>query len=182
MSPNRLGITQNYYKINVDKAHKLQEGIETDHDFIGKEKSFLLINIDVSRTYSQLGYFGSDSPLSKDLSDLLSAITFCRPDIGYVQGMSYVAGLLLLNLEQFNAFLVFSNLICSPVLNSFYHLNEAGINKRIDIFKSTFKHNLPELYEHFEREGVQANSFIPEWFITIYAKALNTEIVSRIWD
>ncbi|CAG9321739.1 unnamed protein product [Blepharisma stoltei] len=180
--PNPLGISQSYFKINVDKAIKFQETMREEHEFVGKEKSLMLISLDVTRTFSQLGYFCDGSPLSKELNNLLGAFTLCRPDIGYVQGMSYVAGLLLLNLEVYRAFVVFNSLVASPVLNPFYRLDEPEIQTRVQIFRSIFRHNLAELFDHFESEGVQTYSFIPEWFITIYAKVLNNEIACRIWD
>ena len=38
-----------------------------------------------------------------------------RPDIGYVQGMSYIACMLILNIsDNFEQFVCFANIICTP--------------------------------------------------------------------
>jgi len=49
----------------------------------------------------------------------LASFCFYRPDIGYVQGMSYLAGHLLLYMDQFHAFIAFANLLNSPFFHSF---------------------------------------------------------------
>jgi hypothetical protein len=42
--------------------------------------------------------------------------------------------------------------------------------------------NLPDICEHFEREGVTPKMYFFEWILTLYSKNLNPDIVSRIWD
>ena len=65
----------------------------------GREASLALIPLDLLRTFPQLRLFGppgSDSagPLHSVVREALEAVTLLRPDIGYVQGMSYVAALI----------------------------------------------------------------------------------------
>ena len=45
-----------------------------------------------------------------------------RPDIGYVQGLSYIASTLLLQMDKFQAFVYFMNIILSPNILPFYLL------------------------------------------------------------
>lgn len=180
---NPMGITQDYFMINVNKAQRLRKALEVgDGEAVGKEGSLKFIRQDISRTFHQLGYFREGSPLNIQLRDLLEAFTLCRPDIGYVQGMSYVAGMLLLNLEPYKAFVMLMNIIGSPLLIPFYRLDQAGISRRSQLFRLLLRHNLPELSEHFENEGVKPGMFLIEWFLTLYARSLNQEIASRIWD
>lgn len=42
---------------------------------------------------------------------MLEGFAVYRPDIGYVQGMAYIALTLLLNMDEFSAFVSFSNLL-----------------------------------------------------------------------
>lgn len=180
---NPMGITQEFFFINVSKAQRLREQLESgDFEAIGKEGSLKFIKTDISRTFHQMGYFREGSPLNYQLRDLLEAFTLCRPDIGYIQGMSYVAGMLLLNLEPYKAFMLLVNIISSPLLISFYMLDQAGIIRRCQVFRLLLRHNLPELSDHFENEGVKPGMFLIEWFLTLFARCLNQELTSRIWD
>ena len=63
-------------------------------------------------------------PYHSTLRDLLGAYVCYRPDLGYVQGMSFIAAILLLNLEEAEAFIVFANLVNRPLLAAFYRVIE----------------------------------------------------------
>ena len=42
--------------------------------------------------------------------------------MGLVQGMSFIAAILLLNLDEADAFIVFANLVNRPLLAAFYRV------------------------------------------------------------
>lgn len=180
---NPMGLTQDFFEIAVAKAQKLHEALALGEvEALGKEGSLKFIKQDISRTFHQMGYFKEGSPLNQQLQDLLEAFTISRPDIGYVQGMSYIAGMLLLNLEPCKAFLMLGNIIGSPLLIPFYRLDQVGISHRCQLFKVVLRHNLPEISDHFENEGLKLGVFLIEWFLTLYSRSLGHEVVSRIWD
>ena len=52
----------------------------------------------------------------------------------------------------------------------------------MQIFKQVLQHNLPELCEHFEMENVNPKHYVYEWFMTLYTRALNLSLVSRVLD
>ena len=91
----------------------------------GKESSLKYICLDIQRTFSYLGMFKDpDSQMSKDLSEILQAFVVSRPDIGYIQGLSFIGGMLLLYLDKFQSFVALMNIILNPNLISFYRFNE----------------------------------------------------------
>ena len=55
---------------------------------------------------------------------LLGAYVCYRPDVGYVQGMSFIAAVLILNLEAPDAFVCFANLLNRPCHMAFFCLNQ----------------------------------------------------------
>jgi hypothetical protein len=73
-------------------------------------KSEKLIEKDLHRTFASLGVFKHGNLLHKPLRNILTAFIVHRPDIGYVQGMSYLAGVLLMNLDEIKAFSLFMSL------------------------------------------------------------------------
>ncbi len=50
-------------------------------------------------------------PYHDSLYDILGAYACYRPDIGYVQGMSFLAAVLLLNMDASDAFICLANLL-----------------------------------------------------------------------
>lgn len=105
--------TQNKYNIQI----------------VGKEHSIKYIDIDVQRTYNYLGMFRkSDSQMSTDLKEILQAFVVSRPDVGYIQGLSYVAGMLLLYMDKYQSFVALMNIILNPNMISFYRFNEEQVS------------------------------------------------------
>lgn len=129
-----------------------------------------------------LGFFKPGSSYYDSLQRILEAFTMYRPDIGYVQGMSYVAATLVLFMDEHKAFITFSNMITKYPILPFYNFNEAQVKNILLLFKQVFQHNLPELCEHLEIENIQPKQYVYEWFMTLFTRALNLSILSRVWD
>ena len=145
---------------DFEEGLKMVKELSDKNDFNSEEQgvvhnSLKLISLDITRTFNTLGYFCKDSPMNKDLQVLLEAACLFRQDIGYIQGMSYVAGMLLLNLEMGMAFSVFVSIISSPVLLPFYKIDQEGIQRRNEIFLAVLLENLPDVHRDLDVQGVQ---------------------------
>jgi hypothetical protein len=204
---NKFSITKDYYNIEVIKSIKLllkngknknlkEEEEEEDNQIRDsnknysqyifqtkdKEKSINLIDLDIERTFFNLGIFKNNSPESEDLREILRAFVVSRPDIGYVQGLSYVAGTLILQMEKFQSFICLMNIILNPAILPFYRLDEDKIKSRLDLFQEIFYCNLPKLYNHFINLDIIPEHFLIEWFMTLFSRSLSIELTFRIWD
>ena len=82
------------------------------------EDSMAIIENDLPRTFANLDYFNIETKEgeenSRRLRSLLRSFAVYRPDIGYVQGMSYLAGFVLMLGNEFDSFNVFHNIITTP--------------------------------------------------------------------
>lgn len=107
------------------------------------------IEVDLERTFPSLAFFNEEGPMNDQLRTLLETYCFFRPDIGYVQGMSYIAGHLLLYMDPYPAFVCFANMLNNPFLIGFLKVNEETMNIRYKIFDEVLEHSLPKiaLYE-----------------------------------
>ena len=149
---------------------------------LDKEKSINLIDLDIERTFSYMGIFKNESQLGNNLREILRIFVVARPDIGYVQGLSYIAGTLLLQMDKFTSFVCFMNIILSPNILPFYRLDEENIKKRLELFNELLKLNLPKLYKHFEENEVLPEHYLLEWFMTLFTRNLHIDLALRIWD
>ena len=149
---------------------------------LDKEKSINLIDLDIGRTFSSIGVFKNESQLGNALKEILRIFVVSRPDIGYVQGLSYIAGTLLLQMDKYSCYVCFMNIILSPNILPFYRLDEKNIKKRLELFSEIFKLNLPKLYNHFQDNEVYPEHYLLEWFMTLFTRNLNIELALRIWD
>uniref|UniRef100_H3DRG6 TBC1 domain family member 14 n=1 Tax=Tetraodon nigroviridis TaxID=99883 RepID=H3DRG6_TETNG len=130
---NELNITPELFHICLARAKErgrgstaLAPGTEgkgaADAGPSDRESSLELIKLDISRTFPHLCIFQQGGPYHDVLHSVLGAYTCYRPDVGYVQGMSFIAAVLILNLDTADAFIAFSNLLNRPCQMAFYRV------------------------------------------------------------
>jgi hypothetical protein len=189
---NQLNISSDLFADICTTVNQAEQKNESD-----LLNSIALINLDLSRTFPDLmvtfcssdlslnrsQFFHEDGPLRDPLKGILSAYAFYRPDLGYVQGMSYLAAVLLLNLETTEeAFVAFANILYRDQYFTLYRLDKNIIQRHIQIFEELFKIYLPQVSAKLSQLGIQADMYLFEWIITIFSRSLPLDIASRIWD
>ena len=203
---NRFSITKEYYEIQVKNSKEIIEKYKANKknneimiDDVNtlnnnkeskeiatltkdKEKSINIIELDIERTFPYLGLFRGDSPMAQDLREILRVFVISRPDIGYIQGLSFIAGILLLNMDKFKAFISLMNLILNPIILPFYKMDNESIQQRLKLFKQVFYYNLPELCEHFDELGLLPENYFLSWNMTLFTRDVNLDLAKRIWD
>ncbi|CAL8258982.1 unnamed protein product [Lota lota] len=147
-----------------------------------RESSLDLIKLDISRTFPSLFIFQKGGPYHDVLHSLLGAYTCYRPDIGYVQGMSFMAAVLLLNLEEGQAFITFTNLLNKPCQVTFFRVDHDLMLKYFAAFEVFFEENLPRLFRHFLANSLTPDLYLIDWIFTLYSKALPLDVACRVWD
>eukprot|EP00127_Corallochytrium_limacisporum_P000258 Clim_evm5s9 gene=Clim_evmTU5s9 len=145
-------------------------------------RNFGLIEIDTPRTFGWLRIFAPDGPLHQSLENVLNAWCCYEPEVGYVQGMSYLACMLLLSLDEFEAFRSMATMLNRPVLRDVYTLSREKLDDYIDCFDIILANHNSELARHMSEIGLRADMFVIDWFMTLYSKSLNIDLSSRIWD
>lgn len=120
----RLSIPRNLSEQNL-KSHSTDSGpkkccSKSNPNLLdySDECSMELIQLDIARTFPHLCIFQPGGPYFDVLHELLAAYVCYRPDIGYIQGMSFIAAVLILNMEAPQAFVCFANLLDGPVLRA----------------------------------------------------------------
>ena len=73
--------------------------------------------------------------MNSQLRRLLQTYVFYRPDVGYVQGMSYLAGHLLLYMEPYTAFKCFANMLNTPFFLAVLKMDPAVMAPRHDLLQ-----------------------------------------------
>ena len=183
---NELKITNEIYEQCVsrskEKVWTKSEKHCSEGDFDCCESASDLIKLDVSRTFPQLGLFQENGPYHEVLSELLGAYVTFRPDIGYAQGMSFLAAMLLLNMEPEQAFVSLANLLNTQLLVSFFRVNQTVMNAYYQTYEEFFKENLPKLHKHFNEHKLSPDLYLVDYIYTLFSRSLPLDIASRVWD
>jgi len=140
-----------------------------------------LIEIDIRRTFPELPSF--DGVQQQRLLRVLNAYASHNPDVGYCQGMNFIAGLLLLvsNNEE-ETFGVLVCLMDHDGVKGFYGERLPLLRKYLRACDKLVAETVPELREHFIREGVQPAVYLHQWFLTLFINCFPLSMVMIIWD
>ncbi|CAL1676109.1 unnamed protein product [Lasius platythorax] len=168
---NNLNITPHLYNLCLDRAMSSPNN-----------ESLAAIRLDVSRTFPTLCVFQEGGPLSNSLQGILAAYAVYRPDVGYVQGMSFVGAVLSLNMEPSDAFACFANLLNYPCHRAAFTLDQKRMNTYYKVYSSALAHKLPKVFSHFTVAGLSPDLYLLDWLYTIYAKAMPLDVACRVWD
>ncbi|XP_066456802.1 TBC1 domain family member 12 isoform X1 [Eleutherodactylus coqui] len=189
---NELNITPELYEIFLSRAKERWKSFsettsENESEDAGvsvadREASLELIKLDISRTFPSLYIFQKGGPYHDLLHSVLGAYTCYRPDVGYVQGMSFIAAVLILNLEEADAFIAFANLLNKPCQLAFFRVDHSMMLKYFAAFEVFFEENLPKLFLHFNSYSLTADLYLIDWIFTLYSKSLPLDLACRVWD
>ncbi|KAM9462288.1 TBC1 domain family member 12 isoform 2-T2 [Clarias gariepinus] len=190
---NELNITSELYEIFLSRAKErwrsfkeMGSDIEAEADsgasLADRESSLDLIKLDISRTFPSLFIFQKGGPYHDLLHSVLGAYTCYRPDVGYVQGMSFIAAVLILNLEEADAFIAFANLLNKPCQMAFFRVDHELMLKYFAAFEVFFEENLPRLFIHFQNSNLTPDLYLIDWIFTLYSKSLPLDVACRVWD
>ncbi|KAM6067070.1 TBC1 domain family member 12 isoform 2-T2 [Chlamydotis macqueenii] len=189
---NELNITPELYEIFLSRAKERWKSFsetssENDVEDAGasvadREASLELIKLDISRTFPSLYIFQKGGPYHDLLHSVLGAYTCYRPDVGYVQGMSFIAAVLILNLEEADAFIAFANLLNKPCQLAFFRVDHSMMLKYFATFEVFFEENLPKLFLHFKSYSLTPDIYLIDWIFTLYSKSLPLDLACRVWD
>ena len=148
----------------------------------GKAGTISYIDTDLARTFPQLAFFQEECAMHEQLRTILFTFAFYRPDVGYVQGMSYLAAYLLLYMPPYKTFVCFANLLASPFFHCFLKMHEEHTQLRYRFFLDLLHSHNPALSFHLSSIGVTADLYLLEWCMTLYCKRLKLDVVGRVWD
>merc|ERR1712154_330147 len=125
--------------------------------------------------------------MAESLYSILNCYAVYNPDVGYCQGMSSIAALMLCYMEEEDVFWVVDALNCNDkyCMKGVWHPKMPLINLRFWQFEHLVRHFHPNLAAHFEDEGIFSCSQYQasQWFITGYlATKIPQPIKHHMWD
>ncbi|CCO30147.1 TBC1 domain family member 14 [Rhizoctonia solani AG-1 IB] len=178
---NGLAISKDSYKRCLARANRaLSSGsfpVET----------LAIIEEDIRATLPGLHIFHPETgPLYPDLKDLLCAWVVSRSDegLGYVKGVSSMAGMFLINMPSDDAFICMRNLLERHCMRSFYGGASAkdDIEAYYRIFDTLLADGLPKVFFNFKQHQISPSQYLPNWILPMFLHHLPFEACARIWD
>eukprot|EP01094_Clydonella_sp_ATCC50884_P001249 TRINITY_DN10931_c0_g1_i1.p1 TRINITY_DN10931_c0_g1~~TRINITY_DN10931_c0_g1_i1.p1 ORF type:complete len:456 (+),score=101.64 TRINITY_DN10931_c0_g1_i1:30-1370(+) len=179
---NVLNMSQELFQIHLQQAVRTFEMKAEGRKSIGREGTVALIELDLSRTFPAIALFQRDGPLHDQLRQVLEAYVCYRPDIGYVQGMSYLAAMLLINVDSYEAFQCLANLLNRPMLLGFFRMDMSVIERFVEVLEGLIAMHLSKLSAYLKAYDITPHVYVMDWILTLFTKSLPLDVASRVWD
>lgn len=152
----------------------------------GKSPSEVEIIRDISRTFpNHIHYHQRHGLGQRQLYNVLKAYSVYDVQVGYVQGMGFIAGILLLYMCEEDTFWLMVALlkgIAHEPLEGLFQHGLPLVQLSLYQFERVVKEMLPALGAHLDAEMVHPTMYASQWFITLFSYSLPFDIVLRIWD
>jgi len=141
------------------------------------------ILIDLGRTFPTHAHFiprlGSGQI---SLFNILAAYSQLDDEVGYCQGLSFVAGVLLMHMPEEEAFQSFCHLMFELQIRSQYKPDMDAVQQQLYQLSRLLHDYHPKVYEHFNKFDVTPTLYAAPWFLTLYASQYPIGFVSRVMD
>ncbi|PRP81138.1 RabGAP/TBC domain-containing protein [Planoprotostelium fungivorum] len=116
------------------------------------------------------------------LGQVLRAYSVHNSAVGYCQGMSYGAALLLMHFPQpEEAFRHFSFIMDGKLDRHFCH-RMPGLIEDVATFAKLLEEALPKLYRHFQTEGLDCTIFLSQWWLSLFTSVPLWSTTLYAWD
>lgn len=141
-----------------------------------------MIEIDLPRTFPDNIYFSSNSHLPSQLFNILAAFAHQNTEVGYCQGLNYIAGLLLLATKDEEVTFWLLKVLVEKILPQYYIKTMSGLLTDLAVLDELINIQDPHVHRHIKDIGMPWAVATTKWFVCIYSEVLPTETVLRIWD
>ena len=134
--------------------------------------------------------------ISKEqIGNILRAYAVYNKEVGYCQGMNYIAGFILfITKDETNAFAILAGIIEKFELNKVYGSNMELLRSKFYQMDRLMRIYLPNLFEYLRFENVTPTLYMTGWIITLFGITLDDanlnidgeerppNILIEIWD
>uniref|UniRef100_A0A3Q3AE36 Rab GTPase-activating protein 1 n=1 Tax=Kryptolebias marmoratus TaxID=37003 RepID=A0A3Q3AE36_KRYMA len=160
------------------------------------------ITRDINRTFPAHDYFKDTGGDGQDsLYKICKAYSVYDQEIGYCQGQSFLAAVLLLHMPEEQAFSVLVKIMFDYGLRDLFKQNFEDLHCKffqlerlyVNPFTSSsllffpmfflcFHEYIPDLYNHFLNVGLEAHMYASQWFLTLFTAKFPLYMVFHIID
>eukprot|EP01112_Ceratiomyxa_fruticulosa_P009535 TRINITY_DN2491_c0_g2_i1.p1 TRINITY_DN2491_c0_g2~~TRINITY_DN2491_c0_g2_i1.p1 ORF type:complete len:568 (-),score=112.83 TRINITY_DN2491_c0_g2_i1:563-2266(-) len=138
------------------------------------------IEKDLNRTFPGHPFFKTVQGIQA-LNRVLVAYSWHQKALGYTQGMNFIAGFLLLFMEEEDVFYTLCVML-ENIIPGYFQQDMVGIQVDQRLFEELLSKYHPTLIKHLNECGVTVSVCCVSWFLCLYIDLLPSAVVQRLWD
>uniref|UniRef100_A0A673N0R6 Rab GTPase-activating protein 1 n=1 Tax=Sinocyclocheilus rhinocerous TaxID=307959 RepID=A0A673N0R6_9TELE len=141
------------------------------------------ITRDINRTFPAHDYFKDTGGDGQDsLYKICKAYSVYDEEIGYCQGQSFLAAVLLLHMPEEQAFSVLVKIMFEYGLRELFKQNFEDLHCKFFQLERLMQECIPDLYTHFLNLSLEAHMYASQWFLTLFTAKFPLYMVFHIID
>ncbi|KAI1241819.1 hypothetical protein IHE44_0005317 [Lamprotornis superbus] len=141
------------------------------------------ILVDLGRTFPTHPYFSTHLGAGQlSLFNLLKAYSLLDKEVGYCQGISFVAGVLLLHMSEEQAFEMLKFLMYDLGFRKQYRPDMMSLQIQMYQLSRLLHDYHRDLYNHLEENEISPSLYAAPWFLTLFASQFSLGFVARVFD
>ncbi|XP_027453894.1 TBC1 domain family member 1 isoform X3 [Zalophus californianus] len=135
------------------------------------------------RTFPTHPYFSAQLGAGQlSLYNILKAYSLLDQEVGYCQGLSFVAGILLLHMGEEEAFNMLKFLMFEMGLRKQYRPDMIILQIQMYQLSRLLHDYHRDLYDHLEEHEIGPSLYAAPWFLTVFASQFPLGFVARVFD
>ncbi|XP_075708458.1 TBC1 domain family member 4 isoform X4 [Rhinoderma darwinii] len=141
------------------------------------------ILVDLGRTFPTHPYFSAQLGAGQlSLYNLLKAYSLLDKEVGYCQGISFVAGVLLMHMSEQQAFEMLKFLMYELAFRKQYRPDMISLQIQMYQLSRLLHDYHRDLYNHLEENEISPSLYAAPWFLTLFASQFPLGFVARVFD
>lgn len=147
---------------------------------MGDKSSSVASTAEASSASSTEGHGAGQAALRR----ILRAYSVYDSEVGYCQGMNFIAAMFLTFLSEEESFWLLVIVMNEEPykLRELFGEDMSGTHEVLYIAEKLLQQFLPKLSQHMEAESIHISMFVTQWLLTVYTSTFPFELVSRVWD
>lgn len=138
----------------------------------------------IKRDLTRTSFFTNVEAINKadELYNVIKAYSLFDPDVGYTQGMAFIAVPLIMNMTESECFCLLVTLMKEYHLRELFCPDMQGLHLLLHQFDGLLEQKLARLYNHLIRQGISLSMYASQWFLTFFSYKFPLDVVLRIFD
>ncbi|XP_070581659.1 rab GTPase-activating protein 1-like isoform X2 [Ptychodera flava] len=142
-----------------------------------------VIERDINRTFPAHDYFKETGGLGQDaLLKISKAYSIYDEEVGYCQGLSFLAAVLLLHMPEEQAFAVLVKIMYEYGLRDLFRNDFELLHVKFYTLERLIEDTMSDLHYHFTDNNVEAHMYASQWFLTLFTAKFPLFMVFHIID
>ncbi|GIX64942.1 TBC domain-containing protein [Babesia caballi] len=140
------------------------------------------IQKDIYRTFPEHAIFNEAEYTPRALFNVLRAYALYNPDVGYCQGMAFIAGMLVLYMNEEDAFFTLVSIMEKHDIKGLFMPQMPRLDCYCAALDGYLRRKMHKLHRHMQKQEMDITVVATQWFLTLFTYNFSLDAAALLWD